>query len=158
MRSRGTGWRRRGCAALAAAACAVAVEAKTTIIDDSGTLPYNANAPMKWQSLAPRRAPNNAMDGATQVQLRLNVAPWLNRTGRIFMVMPAQQPGPITVSWTTQGRLLPGQMVSGTRALVYAGPITAPYISEVLNLSLTVDGTQMWQAYQLKLYFEMDED
>ncbi len=140
------------------AAAAPVAAGKTTVIDDTGTLPYNASAPMKWQTLSPRRSSGNLMDGTTQIQLRLNVAPWQNRTGRIFLVMPAQQPGPIQATWTTQGRLLPGQMTSGTRALVYAGPITAPYINEVLNLTLTVDGTRMSQAYQLKFYFEMDED
>ena len=145
--------------ALVALVATLGVEAaRTTVIDDSGTLPYNASAPMQWQAIAPSRAVNNQMDGTTQVQLRLNVAPWLNRTGRIFMVMPAQQPGPVQVTWTTQGRLLPGQMISGTRALVYSGVISAPVINEVLNLKLIVDGTKMWQAYQLRFHFEMDED
>ena len=145
-------------AAAAFAAVAGVAAAKTTVIDDSGTLPYNANAPMQWQALAPRRAPNNLMDGSTTLQVRLNVAPWLNRTGRIFMVMPAQQPGPIQVAWTTQGRLLPGQMISGTRALVYSGLISSPVINEVMTIKLIVDGRKMSQAYQLNFHFEIDED
>ena len=146
---------------VAAAAMAMAsgmAGAKTSIVDDSGTLPYNANAPLQWQALSPRRTANNLMDGATTVQVRLNVAPWLNRRGQIYMVMPAQQPGPIQVAWTTQGRLLPGQMISGTRALVYSGLISAPVINEVMTLKLVVDGRRMQQAYQLNFHFEIDEE
>ena len=145
------------CLALAFADSAFA--SRTTVIDDSGTLPYNANSIVRWQSLAPARGKrNDRMEGAATIQLRLDVTPWLNRNGRIFLVLPAQPPGTVQASWTTQGRLLAGQMTSGTRALVYAGPITAPVITEVLHLKLVVDGTQMTQAYQLRFHFEMDED
>ena len=146
-------------AVVALAASGAVIAGKTTVIDDSGTLPYNTNALVRWQSLAPTRGGrNDSMEGAATIQLRLNVAPWLNRNGRIFLVLPAQQPGPVQASWTTQGRLLPGQMQSGMRQLVYAGPITAPVINEVLNLKLVVDGSRMWQSYQLRFHFEMDED
>lgn len=146
-------------AAVVLFASGAAVAGRTTVIDDSGTLPYSTNAPVRWQALAPGRGVrNDRMEGAVTIQLRLNVAPWLNRSGRIFMVMPAQPPGPVQASWTTQGRLLPGQLTSGMRQLVYAGPITAPAINEVLNLKLVVDGSQMWQSYQLRFHFEMDED
>ena len=145
-------------AAAVIVASAAAFAGRTSVIDDTATLPYNANASLQWQALAPNRAANNLMDGTTTLQVRLNVAPWLNRNGRIYMVMPAQQPGPVQVAWTTQGRLLPGQMTSGTRALVYSGPISAPTINEVMTLKLIVDGTKMWQSYQLKFHFEIDED
>ncbi|MFO1311754.1 MAG: hypothetical protein U1F41_06755 [Burkholderiales bacterium] len=145
--------------AIAVALADAASAARTTVIDDSGTLPYNANSIVRWQTLAPARGKrNDRMEGTATIQLRLDVRPWLDRNGRIFLVMPAQPPGPVQASWTTQGRLLAGQMTSGTRALVYAGPITAPAISEVLQLKIVVDGTQMWQAYQLRFHFEMDED
>ena len=61
-------------------------------------------------------------------------------------------------SWTTQGRLLPGELSSGTRTLVYAGPITAPFIEDVLQLTLNVDASQMQQVYHVNFTFEMDEE
>jgi hypothetical protein len=132
--------------------------AKTSVVDDSGTLPYNAALAMHWQQLQPHGAVNNQMVGTLQLRVRLNVAPWLRRTGRIYMVLPAQQPGAMTASWTTQGRLLPGQLTPGSRSLVYAGLITAPFIEDVVQLTIAVDGRRMLQTYPVNFRFEIDED
>jgi hypothetical protein len=137
---------------------AVPANAKTTVIDDSGTLPYNAALSLRWQQLEPRGLVNNQMSGTLQLRVRLNVSPWLRHTGRIYLVLPAQQPGAMTASWTTQGRLLSGQVTAGSRTLVYAGLITAPFLEDVVQLSVTVDGRRMLQSYQVNFRFEMDED
>ena len=134
-----------------------AAEAKTTVIDDSGTLPYNAALAMHWQQLAPRGPASNVLVGTVQLRVRLNVSPWLRHAGRIYLVLPAQQPNGIRASWTTQGRLLPVQLAGGTRALVYSGPITAPFIEDVVQLTIAVDARRMEQAYQVNFHFEMDE-
>ena len=128
------------------------------MIDDSATLPYNAALALHWQQLEPRGRLNNRMVGTLELRVRLNVAPWLRRTGRIYLVLPAQQPGPMTASWTTHGRLLPGQLVAGSRTLVYAGLITTPFIEDAVQLTLTVDGRRMDQGYSVNFRFEMDED
>jgi len=132
--------------------------AKTTVIDDSGTLPYNAAFAMRWQEFAPRGAAGNLMVGSLQLRVRLTVAPFLRHTGRIYLVLPAQQPGGMSASWTTQGRLLPGQVNSGGRTLVYAGPITTPFIEDTVQLTITVDGRRMLQTYPVNFRFEIDED
>jgi hypothetical protein len=64
----------------------------------------------------------------------------------------------MTVAWTTQGRLLAGQVATGGRTLVYAGPITAPFMEDVVQLTVTVDGRRMLQSYEVNFRFEMDED
>jgi hypothetical protein len=111
---------------------------------------------MHWPGVSPRQTNGTAMNGSTVVQVRLNVAPWLRRTGRIFLVLPAQPPGPIRAAWTTQGRLLAGQVISGQRTLVYAGLIGTPLLEDVLQLTLTVDGRQLQQSYGLDFRFEME--
>jgi hypothetical protein len=137
---------------------AIPADAKTTVIDDSGTLPYNAPLVLHWQQLSPRRPVNNRMTGTLTLRVKLNVAPWLRRPGRIYLVLPAQQPGAMSATWSTQGRLLAGRVSSGTRSLVYSGSITTPFIEDVLQLTLEVDGTQMRQLYRVNFRFEMDED
>lgn len=137
---------------------AVPAFAKTSVVDDSGTLPYNAALAMRWQQLAPRGAFSNQMVGTLQLRVRLNVAPWLHHSGRIYLVLPAQQPGAMSASWTTQGRLLPGQLASGSRTLVYAGPITTAFIEDMVQLTITVDGRRMLQSYPVNFRFEIDED
>src|SRR2546423_15242999 len=137
---------------------AAPTDAKTTVIDDSGTLPYDAPPVLHWQQLSPRRPVNNRMSGTLTVRVKLNVARWLRRTGRIYLMLPAQQPGAMNASWSTQGRLLPGRLSSGSRSLVYSGLITTPFIEDVLQLTLDVDGTQMRQLYHVNFRFEMDEE
>jgi hypothetical protein len=133
-----------------------AARANTSLIDDSGTLPYNAALSMRWQE--PRPGPDgNRLVGTLQLRVRLDVSPWLRRHGHIYMVLPVQQPGGMTASWITHGRLLPGQLASGGRALVYSGLIASPFIEDVVQLTLTVDARRMQQAYPVTFRFEMDE-
>ena len=72
--------------------------------------------------------------------------------------LPAQQPGPMGLAWSTQGRFLPGQVQSGNRVLVYAGPITTPFMEDTLSFQFTLDGTLMRHAVPVTYHFEMDED
>jgi hypothetical protein len=132
--------------------------ARSTRIDDSGTLPYASSLAVQWEQPSPRRPVSNLMSGTLTLRVRLNVTPWLHRVGRLYLTLPAQQPGPMIVSWVTRGKLLPGQLSSGSRALVYAGPIAAPYIEDVLELTLRLDGTRLQQQqYHVNFNFEMDE-
>jgi len=137
---------------------ALPAAARTTRIDDSATLPYASSLAVQWEQPSPRRPVSNLMSGTLTLRVRLNVTPWLHRSGRIYLTLPAQQPGPMSVSWVTQGKLLPGQLTSGARALVYSGPITAPFLEDVLELTLRVDGTRLrQQQYHVNFNFEMDE-
>jgi hypothetical protein len=97
------------------------------------------------------------MIGTTTVRVRINVAPWLRRAARIYLSLPAQEPGPIRLSWSTQGRFLPGQVQSGNRVLVYAGPITTPFMEDTLTLQFVVSGTLLRRAVPVAYHFEMDE-
>jgi hypothetical protein len=136
-----------------------AAHAKTTTIDDSGTQALEPSVNMRWKSASPSRtASNTMMVGTTTIRVRINVLPWLHRSGRIYLSLPAQQPGPITALWTAQGRFSSGQVHSGNRMLVYSGPITTPFMEEVLRFQFDVDGTLIRQAVPVSFHFEMDED
>jgi hypothetical protein len=138
---------------------ASAAPAKTITIDDSGTQSLEPSVSLRWKSPTPSRTgADNLMVGTTTIRVRLNVMPWLRRTGRIYLNLPAQQPGPIAASWTTQGRFLPGQLQSGNRVLVYAGPIAAPFMEDVLTFRFSVDGTLVRRSFPVSFHFEMDED
>ncbi len=137
---------------------ATVAHARTVPVDDSGTLPYNAALAMRWQQQSPHGGANNLMVGTLQLRVRLNVAAYRHHSGRIYMVLPAQQPGAMSVAWTTQGRLLPGQLTPGARALVYSGPLTTAFIEDNVLLTITVDGRRMGQSYPVSFRFEMDED
>ena len=134
------------------------VGAATFRVDDSGSVPLESSTLMRWRQVAPSRKTDNTMEGLVNVQVRLNLAPWLGRQARLFLVLPEQPLGPMRAAWTTQGRLLPGQLVAGRRALVYSGVITMPRLEEVLLLKLETDGTQLGNSHRVNFHFEIDVD
>jgi hypothetical protein len=136
-----------------------AARAKTITIDDAGTQALEPSVSLKWKNAAPPRSGrDNLMVGTTTIRVRLNVMPWLRRSGRIYLNLPAQPPGPIAASWITQGRFLPGQVHSGNRVLVYTGPITAPSMEDMLTVRFSVDGSLVRRTFPVTFRFEMDED
>jgi len=135
-----------------------AAQGKSTPIDDSGTQALEPTLSLRWKSPRPTRSGgDNLMVGTATIRVRINVLPWVRRSGRIYLVLPAQQPGPVSASWVTQGRFMPGQVRSGNRVLVYAGPITAPFMEDVFKFQFSVDGNLVQRAFPLTYRFEMDE-
>jgi len=132
--------------------------AATFRVDDSATLPNESNTPMQWKSLAPNRAVGNAVEGVTVINVRLNTAPWLNRVGKIYMALPEQPIGTVSAEWSTQGRLLPGSLVSGRRTLVYSGPIRTSLLEDTIALRISADGRRLVSPQRLQFYFEIDVD
>jgi len=135
------------------------LQARTTAIDDSGSQALEPAVGMRWKSASPTRSPDsNLMVGTTTIRVRVNVMPWLRRSGRIYLALPAQQPGPIGLSWVTQGRFLSGKLQSGNRVLVYSGPITSAFMEDTLTFQFTVNGALMRRSVPVTYHFEMDED
>ena len=136
----------------------VPASAATYLVDDGASAPQESSALLRWRRLAPSRSNDNALDGTTVVIVRLNLAPWVNRTGRVFLALPEQGTTPVRVSWTTRGRLLPGTLSPGNRVLVFAGPITTPTLEETLALQIEADGSRLSGTQRLKFQFEIDMD
>ena len=135
------------------------LQARTTAIDDSGSQALEPSVGMHWKSASPTRSSDgNLMVGTTTIRVRINVMPWLRRSGRIYLALPAQQPGPIELSWATQGRFLPGKLQSGNRVLVYSGPITSAFMEDTLTFQFTVNGALLRRSVPVTYHFEMDED
>jgi hypothetical protein len=138
--------------------CSGGASAKSITLDDSGTQALEPAVGMRWKTPSPSHSDaGNLLVGTTTIRVRINVAPWLKRSARIYLVVPAQQPGPMSVAWTTQGRLAPGHLESGTRVLVYAGPITSTFIEDVLRFEFTVNAALIGRPYPVSFHFEMDE-
>lgn len=146
---------RRLCAAIAAAA-ACASHAATFRVDDAATLPAETSTTMQWKSPAPRRGASHDVEGRSLITVRLNTAPWMNRNGKIFLVLPPVALGEVTADWTTQGRLLAGQVRSGSRTLVYAGPIRTRTMEDTIVLRITTDGRLLDSPQRLDFHFEID--
>ena len=63
-----------------------------------------------------RSAPDTMMIGTTTIRVRINVMHGCIER-RIYLSLPAQQPGPITASWVTR-TILAGAGAPGSRAVL----------------------------------------
>lgn len=147
-------------AALALTMLALPAAAATYIVDDTSSIPYESNVSTRWRDNAATggRQMSNEIEGAATVTLRLNVQPWLNRNGRVYLALPQQPIGVVNVEWSTQGRLLPGKLQSGQRTLVYTGPIKSPVLEDTFMVRVIADGRRVAMPQQLKFQFEIDVD
>jgi hypothetical protein len=134
--------------------------AATYTVDDSSTIPFETNVSTRWRDNGTTggHQMSNDIEGAATVTLRLNLQPWLNRNGRIFLALPQQPIGVVSVDWSTQGRMLPGKLQSGDRTLVYSGPIRTSVLEDTFTVRVVADGRRVNAAQRLMFHFEIDVD
>jgi glutamine cyclotransferase len=142
---------------MAALAMSHGATAATFRVDDSLTQVLESTLPMRWQEFSPA-ASNHFIEGNTRVQVRLNLAPWQGKVGKIYMALPAQSIGAVQVNWRGQGKLLDGALLSGQRSLVYAGPITTALLDDVLTVHVRADGKLVRSLHRLEFHFDIDLD
>lgn len=137
--------------------CALGGAHATTFrVDDSGTAVAEPVVQMRWRNFVPGRAGDHTVEAVTPVYLRLNLANWVGKQGRLYMALGQTQGEQVRAQWQTQGRLMAGSVLSGGRALVYEGPITQPVLTETIQLSLQADGRNLAQPRGLQFHFEID--
>ena len=141
-----------------AALLSLPATASTFRVDDTASIPNETNVIMRWKSANPNRFTGNTVEAGIVITLRLNVAPWRNKIGKIYMALPQQPIGPVNVEWTTQGRLLPGKLTSGERTLVYAGPIRSTTLEDTFGVKVETDGKRLANPQRLQFHFEIDVD
>lgn len=131
---------------------------ETFPVDDSASQVLDSNIRMQWETVAPRRGASPNVVGQTTVLVRLDVAPWRGRNGRIFMLLPPRAEAPIEVRWTTRGHLQPGSLRSGERATVFAGLVASDLIEDTLVIRIATDGESLERDEQLEFRFEIEVD
>ena len=139
-------------------AAALPAAAATFAVDDSTSYTHDANTAMKWKFVNSDRRTSSAVEGTTLVTVRLNLKQWANKSGKVYMALAKQPIGPVKASWTTQGRLLAGQLISGNRTLVYVGPIRSAILEDTIALTMETDGQRLVSPQRLQFYFEIDLD
>ena len=147
-----------GLALLCAAGFAATARAETFQLDDTASLPSETTALLRWRDFSRADHSQATLEGAVAVAVRLNLTPVLNRTGRLYLVLPEQGTTPVRVRWATQGRLLPGEIAPGQRVVVYQGPVTTAYLDETLALEIEADGNYLPGMQRLDFHFEFDAD
>lgn len=125
-------------------------------VDDSASTVLNSSVNMKWEDGVPRAGQRATVAGQLGVIVRLNVSQWKGQTGKIYMKLPSQAIGPVHTQWISRGRLLPGALRDGDRALVYAGAITDDMIEDTIQLLIQADGNRLGKPEQLHFSFEIE--
>ena len=127
-------------------------------LDDSGSHTVPPNAQMQWRPLSSRGGGDPGMETWLRVNLRIATANWAGRSGRLYMVLPRDEASSVEAVWTTQGRLLPGRLVSGERTLVLAGVLPGPVLEDQIHVRLRTGPDWQGSSRRLNFHFEFDAD
>lgn len=128
--------------------------AATFVLDDSASVVQQPSVQIKWREAGPGRGASTLADASTRVNLVLNTHPWAGRAARVYMVL-APQPVRVTARWTTRGILLPGQLQSGARTLVFEGVVPAT-LQDLLEVMVSTDGRELGVAQRLRFTYEIE--
>lgn len=142
--------------ALFAAVAPLLATAATYQVDDRASAPYESTSRLEWDSVVPGRGTRPTVSGRAIVRVRLDLRAWQRRSANVYLRLQNTSFGPVSASWTTHGRLLPGNVRSGERALVYSGPIRSDLIDDELALAIQADGRQLVRKESLNFSFEID--
>lgn len=117
--------------------------------------PGGNDVSMHWKH--PMPSMSSLVEGRLDATLRLNTAAWRGQTGRLYLYVPAQAIGTISVEWSSanNGPLMPGRLLSGQRGLLYSGVMPA-VLEDTLAIRLEADGERLYRTQQLELLFEID--
>ncbi|HEU0153390.1 MAG TPA: hypothetical protein VFQ84_08610 [Arenimonas sp.] len=132
------------------------VAAQAYPVDDSASQVLDGNVRMRWDDPVPRPGVASTMSGRMTVVVRLDVSPWLGRSGRIYKKLAPQVQAPVRAQWTSRGVLQPGQLRDGERTLVYSGPIMTPMLEDTLHVTLQADGDRLPDHARLEFTFEIE--
>jgi len=125
-------------------------------VDDSGTVVLDPVLELKWQPKGGDLAGSALSSGTTRVSLQLNLASWAGRAGRIYMTLPRTAGPTVRATWRAGGTLMSGSLISGDRAIVYAGRINSPVLRDVIEIQLEADGARLIEPEVLAFGFEIE--
>jgi hypothetical protein len=147
----------RRVAGLALALCAVSAWANPHRLDDSQSYTVPPTAQMEWRPIPPGQSASG-MEAWVRVNIRIATTEWKGRSGRVYMVLPRDQSSNIEAVWTTQGRLLPGRVVSGERTEVFVGVIPGDTLEDQMLVRLRSGADWQSASRRLNFHFEFDTD
>jgi hypothetical protein len=128
----------------------------TYAVDDSMSQVQAPSAPLRWRNLLPSRDASNLMDARMDVRIVLNVAPWVGKPSRIYMVLPTLPQSHVEVQWTTSGVLSPGRLSGGQRYLVFQGVVPGPRIDDTMQVAVIADARDPVTPQRLNFTFEIE--
>lgn len=124
-------------------------------LDDSLTHTIPPNVQMHWRAMPPSAGPAGSMEAWVRVHVRVDTTAWSGRSGRVYMALARDSASVVEASWTSQGRLLAGRVLSGERALVYAG-VLPPTLEDQFMVRLRASPDWDASVRRLQFHFELE--
>jgi hypothetical protein len=138
------------------AGAALAAGWSTYVVDDSMTHVQPGGGSLRWRNPKPPRNGADELSAAVNVDVVLNVTPWVGKLARIYMVMPHLPQSTLRVEWVTKGLLLPGQLSGGQRQLVFQGVIPSPRMEEAMRVTALSDPHDPSTPRRVNFTFEIE--
>ncbi|HMN94280.1 MAG TPA: hypothetical protein PKC60_13700 [Hydrogenophaga sp.] len=126
-------------------------------LDDSLSHTEPPNLQMQWR---PHSGPDagDGMEAWVRVRVHIDTRDWSGRRGRVYMVLPSDQPPAVEAVWSSAGALRAGRLVSGERALVFSGALPAEALQDMLSVRLRTGPDWFSQSRRLNFHFEFEPD
>lgn len=124
-------------------------------LDDSLTHTVPPNVQMQWRTLPPSAGAAGSMEAFVRVNVRIDTAAHAGKAGRVYMVLAQDSTSVVEASWTSQGRLLAGRVISGERTLVYNGTLPVA-LADQLAVRLRASPDWDSQSRRLNFHFELE--
>ena len=95
------------------------------------------------------------------VEVRLNTSEFVGQNARIFLRLPVTTIGfrssqRLRVSWQTRDFFASGEVVPGTRTLVFEGPITTPVMQEIFTFKFQAKRSDLLNNARIEPFFEIE--
>lgn len=146
---------RRALLLTALALAALPAGAGTHRLDDSASHTVPPTAQMQWLPQTPGDR-DGGMETWVRVNIQIDTSAWVGHSGRIYMVLAADQSSRMEAVWTTDGPLRSGRLISGERALVWSGTLSTSTLRDQMLVRLRSGPDWQSASRRLNFHFEFD--
>lgn len=94
-------------------------------------------------------------------ELRLDTSKFEGQQARIFLTLPVsirglRRPDGLRMSWKTEGLFENGSVTPGDRALIFDGVIPTPLMTDIFDITLTVDTREVIGGLNFDPIYEIE--
>ena len=129
---------------------------RTYPVDDSLSHTEPPSAALRWRAPLPTPGTAPMLDAFLNVRIVLNLAPWVGKSARIYMIMPPVPQSSLSVEWVGSGTLQGGRLSGGQRQLVFQGVVAGQRLVDTLKLRASVDARDTAPLPPVNFRFEIE--
>lgn len=150
---------------LMASALCVPLAARAERLDDSLSPRQRVEAIPRWVNTGDGNWSDEQINALvaeiSAMEFRLKTQPYQGKTARIFLTVPRivkglRSPSALRIEWTTRGKLLPGSVLPGDKALVFQGRITDAVMSDFFDFRIFIDGRYLDRGLEFDPVFDIE--